>query len=99
MTELIQMAPLIKNEFYLLDACLLSIPATACVNSRGVNVRVREAVSGDTCRQVEACFVLLAIPFEWVTCVVRGKKQKEHTCMCLYARVCKCLHGLISHIV
>lgn len=40
MTELIQMAPLIKNSFYLLDACLLFIPTTAYINSRNVNVCV-----------------------------------------------------------
>lgn len=41
------MAPLIKNSFYLLDACHLFIPATAYINSRGANVRVCEAVSGE----------------------------------------------------
>lgn len=39
------MAPLIKNSFYLLDACHLFIPATAYINSRGVSVFVCEAVS------------------------------------------------------
>lgn len=61
MTELIQMAPLIKNSFYLLDACLLFIPTTAYINSRGVIMSVFARLfvrSGDTCRQVEARFVL-----------------------------------------
>lgn len=40
MTELIQMAPLIKNSFYLLDACHLFIPATAFINSPSVSVSV-----------------------------------------------------------
>lgn len=38
------MAPLIKNSFYLLDACLLFIPTTAYINSPSVNVCVCEAV-------------------------------------------------------
>lgn len=35
--------------------------------------------------------MLLAISFEWVTCVVKSKKAHVH----VFVRACECLHGLI----
>lgn len=56
------MGPLIKNSFYLLDACLLFIPTPAYINSLRECARVCLQGVGDACTRVE-CFVLLEIPF------------------------------------
>lgn len=100
MTELIQMAPLIKNSFYLLDACLF-IYSYHCLHKQPececvcVCVCVCEALGGEwrysaTSGVLLLCFLEVS-PFEYVTCVVPSDgahvRVFGRACMSVRARV------------
>lgn len=99
MTQLIQMPPMIKNSFYLLDACLLFIPATAYINSQNESVCVRMCIClwgylwgvqthGDKWR-LALCF--LQSPFEWVTCVAQSERAHVHVLVLVRLCVSVCM--------